>query len=127
MKSKYLEEFKHKTKSELVSIITNSAKYNSHELEAAHELLRKKTTTFSEYQELTGGKTATAEISRSDRKLLNTNDSDKSFLDILLIILKWIGIIIFFPMSLVVIGYYKNKKAKKEYYANNRPHSKRTD
>jgi hypothetical protein len=109
MKTKYLEEFTHKTKSELVAIITNSAQYNGYELEAAHELLRKKTATFSEYKELTGRKST-------------IDDSDpNSFLNIL----KWIGVILFFPLSLVVLGYYKNKKAKKEYYANNRPHSER--
>ncbi len=111
MKTKYLEEFRHKTKSELVSIINHSAQYNGSELEAAHELLRKKTATFSEYKTLTGGKS-------------DTNDSSPSaFLNVL----KWIGIILFFPVSLVIIGYYKNKKAKKEYYANNRPHSERNN
>ena len=107
MKARYIEEFKHKTKSELVSIITNSAQYNGYELEAAHELLRKKTATYSEYQELTSKK------------------ADESSSNVFLTVLKWIGIILFFPLSLVVLGYYKNKKAKAAYYANNRPHSKR--
>ena len=29
--------------------------------------------------------------------------------------LKWILIILFFPLSLIFVGYYKQKKAKKEY------------
>jgi len=107
VKAKYLEEFKHKTKAELLSIIEDASQYNSYELDAAHELLRKKTATYSEYQELTGIKT------------------DESSSNIFLTILKWIGIILFFPMSLIVVGYYRNKKAKKEYYANNRPHNER--
>jgi hypothetical protein len=116
MKSKYLEKFKHKTTSELVSIITNSAQYNSYEVEAAHELLRKKTATFSEYQALTSGKTNLSETARNDKNSTN---------NIFLSILKWIGIILLFPISLIVIGYYRNKKAKKEYYASNRPHNER--
>jgi hypothetical protein len=30
-------------------------------------------------------------------------------------ILKWILITLFFPLSLIFVGYYKQKKAKKEY------------
>lgn len=123
MKAKYLEEFKHKTKSELVSIITNSVQYNDYELEATHELLRKKTATFSEYQALTGGKTNFSETTRTDNKPLHKDSADRSFLDVFLSILKWIGIIVFFPMSLVVVGYYKSKKAKKEYYAMHKNHT----
>jgi len=36
-------------------------------------------------------------------------------LKLILNILKWILIILFFPLSLVFVGYYKQKKAKKEY------------
>lgn len=32
-------------------------------------------------------------------------------------ILMWILIILFFPMSLIFVAYYKQQKAKKEYYA----------
>ena len=112
MKEKYLKEFKDKSKEELLEIIKNSSLYNSYEVDAAHELLRKKTATYTEYQELTAGKTG-------------SYASDKNSSNLFLTILKWIGIILFFPMSLVVVGYYKSKKAKKEYYANNRPHSER--
>ncbi|EDP96475.1 hypothetical protein U8527_10195 [Kordia algicida OT-1] len=108
MKDKYVKEFKDKSQEELLEIIKNPSQYNSYEVDAAHELLRKKTATFSEYQELTGVKSADDE---------NGN--------IFLTVLKWIGIILFFPLSLVVVGYYKNKKAKKEYYANNRPQHER--
>ncbi|MFT7156387.1 MAG: preprotein translocase subunit SecG [Parvicella sp.] len=31
--------------------------------------------------------------------------------------IKWILIILFFPLSLIFVAYYKQKKAKKEYYA----------
>jgi hypothetical protein len=116
MKAKYLNKFKDKTKVELVSIITNSAQYNGYELEAAHELLRKKTVTFSEYQELTTGKSSFPQFSPT------TQDEPPN---VFLNILKWIGIILTFPFSVIIIGYYKNKKAKKEYYASNRPHSER--
>ncbi|MBC8754049.1 hypothetical protein H2O64_05160 [Kordia sp. YSTF-M3] len=120
MKDKYLKNFKDKTKAELTHIVTNPKEYNQYAAAAAHELLRKKTATFSEYQALTNGNTFSSETTRS-----NKSSVDKSFLEVFLTILKWIGIILFFPLSLVVVGYYKNKKAKKEYYANNRPHSER--
>ena len=116
MKAKYLENFKHKTKAELVAIVTNPKHYNEYAVVAAHQLLRKKTATFSEYQELTGGKSVFPETD-SNNKRIDTNLTEKSFLDIILNILKWIGIILFFPISLVVVGYYKSKKSKKEYYA----------
>jgi hypothetical protein len=121
MKDKYLNNFKDKTKVELTHIVTNPKQYNEYAIAAAHELLRKKTATFSEYQTLTSGNTISSEVTRNHK-----NSADKSFLEVFLIILKWIGIIIFFPLSLVVVGYYQNKKAKKEYYAKNRPHSERT-
>lgn len=127
MKDKYLHNFKDKTKAELTFIVTNPVKYNEYAIAAAHELLRKKTATFSEYQQLTGGKTVFSEITRNDQKLLDKNSTDINFLNEFLNILKWMGIILFFPMSLVVVGYYKNKKVKKEYYASNRPHSERTN
>ncbi len=127
MKANYLEKFKHKTKGELTYIVTNSKEYNEYAIAAAHELLRKKTATFSEYQELTGGKSVFTETARSDKKLLDKGSTDKSFLEVFLSIFKWIGIILFFPMSLVVVGYYKNKKAKKEYFAKNRPYSERSN
>jgi len=31
----------------------------------------------------------------------------------------WILIILFFPLSLIFVAYYKQQKAKKEYYKNN--------
>lgn len=108
MKDKYIKEFKDKSQEELLEIIKNPGRYFGAEVDAAHELLRKKTATFDEYQELTGNR-------------ISTQKDDNLFLTIL----KWIGIILFFPLSLVVVGYYKNKKAKKEYYANNRPQSER--
>jgi len=37
-------------------------------------------------------------------------------MNIILTIIKWILIILFFPLSLVVVGYYKQKKAKKDYW-----------
>lgn len=114
MKNKYLNHFKDKTKDELLYIVENPKKYNEAAVSAAHELLRKKTATFTEYQELTKGKT---ELSNASNRGNEGN--------ILLTILKWIAIILFFPLSLVVVGYYKNKKAKKAYYANNRPMSER--
>lgn len=114
MKNKYLNNFKEKTKEELLHIIENPKNYNEAAVAAAHELLRKKTATFTEYQELTNGNT---ELSNA------THGDDEG--NILLTILKWIAIILFFPLSLVVVGYYKNKKAKKAYYANNRPMSER--
>lgn len=117
MKDKYLNNFKEKTKDELIDIVTNPKQHNEYAVAAAHELLRKKTTTFSEYQELTNGKTNFSETVKTDTKLLDKNSAEASFLDVFLSILKWIGIILFFPMSLVVIGYYKSKKSKKEYYA----------
>ncbi|WP_420572861.1 hypothetical protein [Kordia sp.] len=109
MKDKYLKEFKNKSNEELLYIINNAVLYNSYEVDAAHELLRNNTATFSEYQELIGESS-------------NTDDDSSN---LLVTILKWIGIILFFPLSLVVVGYYKNKKAKKEYYANNRPYDQR--
>ena len=118
MKSKYLENLKHKTKGELTYIITNSKKYNEYAVEAAHELLRKKTATFSEYQELTSGKSNFSQSSSTTQ-----DETTNDFLNIL----KWIGIILTFPFSVIIIGYYKNKKAKQEYYANNRPHSERNN
>ncbi|WP_298423427.1 hypothetical protein [uncultured Kordia sp.] len=108
MKDKYLKEFKDKSQEELLEIIKNAIRYNSYEVDAAHQLLRNKTATFTQYQELIGEKTA----SKESENIFST-------------ILKWIGIILFFPMSLIVVAYYKNKKAKKEYYANNRPHNER--
>jgi len=35
-------------------------------------------------------------------------------------IFKWILIILFFPLSLIFVAYYKQKKAKKEYYKTER-------
>jgi len=37
-------------------------------------------------------------------------------LKLVLNIFKWVLIILFFPLSLVVVGYYKQKKAKKTYW-----------
>ena len=127
MKAKYLDNFKDKTKDELVHIISDSKKYNEYAVAAAHELLRKKTTTFSEYQEITGGKTNFPETTISDKKQINKSTSNINILDAFLNIIKWIGIILFFPLSLLFVGYYRNKKAKKEYYANNRPQSERNN
>ena len=36
-------------------------------------------------------------------------------MNLILTIIKWVFIILFFPLSLVFVGYYKQKKAKKEY------------
>lgn len=124
MKNTYLNNFKKKTKDELLYIVDNAASYNSYAVEAAHELLRKKTATFTEYQELTSGRTSFKEASRKLDKVAQKK-KEESALSGFLTILKWIGIILFFPLSLVVVGYYRNKKAKAAYYANNRPHSER--
>jgi len=37
-------------------------------------------------------------------------------MNMILNILKWILIILFFPLSLIFVAYYKQKRAKKEYY-----------
>ncbi|MEL6811952.1 MAG: hypothetical protein AAFP76_11500 [Bacteroidota bacterium] len=39
---------------------------------------------------------------------------------IALLILKWILIILFFPVSLIFVAYYNQKKAKKAYYRSNK-------
>jgi preprotein translocase subunit SecG len=37
-------------------------------------------------------------------------------MSLILSIFKWILIIIFFPLSLIFVAYYRQKKAKKEYW-----------
>lgn len=36
----------------------------------------------------------------------------------LLILLKWILLVLFFPMSLLFVAYFRERKAKKEYFKN---------
>lgn len=44
-------------------------------------------------------------------------------MNILWTILKWILIILFFPMSLIFVAYFKQRKAKKEYYNGRQTHN----
>ena len=37
-------------------------------------------------------------------------------MNVILNILKWILIMLFFPLSLIFVAYYRQKKAKKEYW-----------
>jgi len=39
-------------------------------------------------------------------------------MNVFLIILKWILIVTFFPMSLIFVVYYRQRKARRDYYKN---------
>jgi hypothetical protein len=43
----------------------------------------------------------------------------RNFMKIVGKIFIWILIVLFFPMSLIFVAYYRQQKSKKEYYKNN--------
>ncbi len=109
--NKFLKKFQDKTNTELENIISNPKKYVEQARLAAIELLKRRTENSTKYENIK----KEIEI-KKNRKQQKNNQIPKLKAKHALSPFKWILIILFFPISLIFVGYYNQKRNKKTYW-----------
>ncbi len=111
--NRFIEKFQHKTNAELQYILDNKKGYNPQAVAASVHILKERNGESPELQSLE----REIETQQARANAIRKNDSKSSIgTRHILSPFKWILIILFFPISLIFVAYYRQKRQKRTYW-----------